>query len=71
MSTRTETVTIEGMHCPDCVEKVRAALEGLGGVRVEKVEVGAARAAYDPAQTDPQAIDDAIEEAGFSVTARA
>jgi copper chaperone CopZ len=36
-------LTIDGMHCDGCVQRVRAALQKLPGVRTEKVELGKAR----------------------------
>ncbi len=71
MNMQTETLTIDGMTCGHCVNAVRAALEDLDGVEVEHIEIGAARVRCDPAQTDRAALDRAVEEAGYTVTAHA
>ena len=56
-------VAIEGMHCQNCVQRVRKALEKLDGVKVENVEVGSAVVAADAARE--AAVLDAIKQAGF------
>lgn len=61
------TMTIQGMTCDHCVRGVRKALEELGGVQVEAVEIGSARVAYDPEQVGPDQIRGAVEEEGYSV----
>ena len=62
-----ETLTLEigGMSCGHCVAAVRGALEGVPGVKVEEVRVGAARVAYDPAEADVARIEGAIREEGY------
>ena len=62
----TETLTIEGMSCGHCVGAVRRELATLDGVDVEHVAVGEARLRRDPARTSREAVDAAIEEAGFA-----
>lgn len=62
---KTYTITIEGMGCPMCVKKVRAALEEIGAA-VETCEIGNAVAAFDG---EPGALKEAIEDRGFDVTA--
>jgi len=56
-------VAIEGMHCQNCVQRVRKALEKLDGVKVESVEVGSAVLAADAAREG--AVLDAIRQVGF------
>jgi copper ion binding protein len=58
---------ISGMSCSHCVNAVTSALRELDGVDVEKVEIGSAAVAYDPARTSPTAIERAIEDAGYQV----
>jgi copper chaperone CopZ len=58
---------ISGMSCGHCVNAVTGALRELDGVEVEKVEIGSAAVAYDPARTAPVAIEKAIEDAGYQV----
>ncbi len=59
------TIRIDGMSCGHCVAGVTRALGRLDGVRVERVEVGSARVAYDPDRMTPDRIAGAIAEAGF------
>jgi copper chaperone CopZ len=59
------TLTIQGMHCGSCVGHVTRVLEDLDGVNVEKVEVGLAEVVYDEAKIEPQAVANAIAEAGY------
>jgi copper chaperone len=63
------TMKVAGMTCGHCVSQVTRALESLDGVRVQKVEVGAAAFEYDPAATTEERIKQAIEDQGYSVTA--
>ena len=60
------TLKIDGMSCGHCVESVKKALEGLDGVKVESVSVGAAAVQYDPAVASPEQIVDAISDAGYT-----
>ena len=55
-------VAIEGMHCEACVKRVRKAIEQVGGV-VEKVEIGSAAVAVDPA--DESSVLEALRKAGY------
>jgi len=59
------SLSISGMSCGHCVATVRAALERLEGVKVERVSVGAATVDYDPARHAPQAILNAVTAAGY------
>jgi copper chaperone CopZ len=61
------SVTIDGMSCGHCVAAVSRALGALGGVEVEKVDIGAASLAFDPALTSTDAITQAIEDEGYAV----
>ena len=61
------TVTIEGMTCDHCVRAVTGALRGLDGVVVERVEIGSATLAYDPAVLSGERLTQAIEEEGYAV----
>ena len=59
-------LSIDGMSCNHCVNAVRGALGHVPGVTVEKVEIGSARIAYDPARTTTQAILDAVQDEGYA-----
>ena len=63
------TFEISGMSCGHCVKAVDKALTSLDGVTVEQIEVGRAAVAFDPARIEPRQITDAIEDAGYQVTA--
>jgi copper chaperone CopZ len=53
------------------VKAVQKALESLPGVEVQQVTVGTASVSYDDAATSAAIIRDAIEDAGYTVTAGA
>ena len=59
------TMQIEGMSCMHCVKAVREALGELPGVEVERVEVGSATVAYDPARTPKRELLEAVRDAGY------
>ena len=60
---------IEGMTCDHCVRAVRNALDGMDGVRVEEVHLGAATVVYDPDRATPDAIVDVVNDEGYSASA--
>ena len=61
----TFTLAIGGMSCTHCVRAVHQALADLPGAQVERVNVGSATVRYDPAQTTPAAIAEAVRDAGY------
>jgi copper chaperone CopZ len=63
------TIGIEGMSCGHCVGAVRRALEGVDGVKVEEVKVGAATVEYDPGVVTPERIEQAIADEGYGARA--
>ena len=56
-------LTIEGMHCQKCVERVRKAIGQVDGAHAEKVDVGSATVAVDSSR-GPQVLA-AIHDAGY------
>jgi Cu+-exporting ATPase len=62
-------MTIEGMHCQNCAEKVRDALAAVPGVASADVDLkgNSARVAYDPQAADTARIAAAVTAAGFKV----
>jgi copper chaperone len=60
----TLNLSIEGMHCGGCVQRVTDALRKLPGVAPEKVEVGHATIRLEENQT-PQTVIAALERIGF------
>lgn len=69
MSDKTFSLQIEGMHCGGCVRRVQGALEKLSGVSVDEVVVGTARGTFDPAETEAEAIAEAVTKAGYPAKA--
>jgi copper chaperone CopZ len=63
------TLSIGGMSCGHCVRAVRDALAELPGVAVERVDVGTATVAVDPAQGSRASVEEAIRDAGYDVAA--
>ncbi len=59
-------LSIQGMHCGACVNRVTAALQKLAGVEVRKVEVGSADLRYDPQAAKPAEIAAAVNRIGFA-----
>lgn len=58
-------LTIQGMSCDHCVNRVKVALNKLAGVQVEEVKVGSARVSYNPETTSPDQIAAAVTKAGY------
>jgi len=56
---------IEGMHCDECLHAVREALARVPGVRIERLEIGAATVAFDDEAADVGALVDAVYDAGY------
>lgn len=59
------TLTINGMTCGHCVERVTTALTAVPGVDVVSVRVGRAAVRYDPARVSPAQLTAAVEAAGY------
>ena len=68
--TQQTKLKISGMHCGGCVANVEKALKGVRGVNSAKVDLSAGQASveYDPAQTNPKAMAEAVQKAGFSAS---
>lgn len=57
---------ITGMSCQHCVGSVRAALEGVAGVRdVETLDLDSGRALIE-GRVDPELLVAAVKEAGYA-----
>lgn len=61
---------IEGMSCGHCVAAVSEALKELPGVTVNDVKIGTAHLSYQPDQVTPDDIVLAVEDAGYSASAK-
>ena len=59
-------LSIEGMHCGGCVNRVTGALRAISGVTVEDVQVGSAALTIDPAQTSAVKIVESLKAIGFA-----
>ena len=63
------TVKINGMSCQHCVAAVKKALDGLDGVDSSEVSVGSATVVFDESKTNKDAIEGAIQNAGYTIVA--
>ena len=64
-----KTFTISGMSCGGCVNSLTRVLKSVPGIEPIKIEVGKAQLRVDDARVTSQTIRDAVERAGFEVTA--
>jgi copper chaperone len=62
----TLNLSIEGMHCGACVRRVTNALQTVPGVRINSVEVGSAKLAFNPEAATPEEIAAAVNGIGFT-----
>lgn len=69
MATQERTLSIDGMHCEHCVDRVEEALTGLDGVTVEAVTIGTAEVSYDASQVSDAQLSAALDEAGYELSA--
>ena len=61
----TTQLKVTGMMCEACVGHVRTALQELDGVNEVIVDLQAGRATVQHAGAKPQAMIEAVEEAGY------
>lgn len=64
-----QTLEIGGMTCGHCLMSVKNALSEIEGVTLEDVRIGKATVDYDETKVAPDAIADAIRDAGYTVLA--
>ncbi|OGQ23717.1 MAG: hypothetical protein A2138_15040 [Deltaproteobacteria bacterium RBG_16_71_12] len=69
MSEARFTLKVDGMHCGNCVRRVKAALEAMDGVTLDDVEVGRVTGSFDTEATNPSALAEAVTRAGYQATA--
>jgi copper ion binding protein len=62
------TLKVSGMSCQHCVRTVVNALTSVQGVSNATVDLGKGRAVveYDPAQTSPRALANAVMDEGYT-----
>jgi copper chaperone len=65
MTRKTLTLSIDGMHCGACVRRAKAALQGVGGVQLDAVDVGSAKVTFNPEEATSEQIADALARIGF------
>ena len=58
-------LTIDGMSCGHCLNRVQKALGTVPGIQVTSVQIGQATLDYDPAQQSPEAIAEVVTKAGY------
>lgn len=70
MTVMTQTVCVQGMHCPNCETVVERALKSLHGVRKVQADYGTETVVvtYDKARTDLFHIFQALETKGYECT---
>ena len=61
-------IEIQGMTCQHCIRAVREALTAVDGVNVERVGIGSAIVAYDPSQTTPDVLLNAVKGQGYAAS---
>ncbi len=61
------TIKIDGMSCQHCVMSVKQAVEAIDGVTSAEVTVGAAVVTFDESKVNKDAIEQAVQKAGYTV----
>ena len=64
MPTEVTSLTIDGMHCAACAERVERALTEVGGVATASVDLDAGRADVAGSGFDIERLVDAVAAAG-------
>lgn len=67
---KTLELKVEGMTCGHCQARVEGALQKAPGVKKAQVDLAAGRATvtYDPARTDPGALQKAVADVGYDAS---
>ncbi|HJC28596.1 MAG TPA: heavy-metal-associated domain-containing protein [Candidatus Dietzia intestinipullorum] len=66
----TATFTVSGMTCGHCVASVKEEVSEIPGVSSVEVDLETGRlVVVSPDAVDPAAVRDAVDEAGYTVTA--
>jgi copper chaperone len=64
----TVTVSVSGMSCGHCVTSVREEVGGLAGVTAVEVDLAGGTVTVESVgELEPEAIQNAIEEAGYQL----
>ncbi len=69
MATERVTLTVKGMHCSACVQRIERALGKLDGVTAVKVNLvkGLAEVEYTPGQATVGQLQATVRDLGFQV----
>jgi len=67
MATQDRTLTIDGMHCEHCVDRVEEALTGVDGVAVRNVAIGTAEVSYDASEVTDEQLAAVLDDAGYEM----
>ncbi|MBW7888517.1 MAG: heavy-metal-associated domain-containing protein [Bacteroidetes bacterium] len=65
---KTQLVKIDGMTCGHCAMAVKKELSKIPGVNVKSVEIGKADIEVDELKVSASVIENAVKEAGYTVT---
>ena len=65
---KSATLHIGGMSCGHCLNAVNRALSSIPGVALESVQIGRASVRYDERTVTPEALRDAVADAGYRAT---
>jgi P-type Cu+ transporter len=68
-TTQKVQLKVGGMHCSLCTDSIRRAVGRLDGVRAVNVSIAHEETLveYDPRRVDPLAIQEALEDIGYTV----
>ena len=58
-------LTIDGMSCGHCLNRVQQALGSIPGLQLTSVQIGRATLEYDPARHAPEVIAEVVTKAGY------
>ena len=65
---QTVDLDIKGMSCGHCVKAVQSALAAVPGVAVKDVRIGHATVEVENGATKPDALVEAVDDAGYEAT---
>jgi copper chaperone CopZ len=65
MTMNTLKLTIDGMSCGHCLNRVQKALGTIQGIRLTSVQIGRATVEYDPATNSPEGIASVVSATGY------
>jgi copper chaperone CopZ len=58
-------LTIDGMSCGHCLNRVQKALATIPGIQVTSVQIGRATLEYDPAARSAESIAEVVSATGY------